>query len=312
MRLKYLLLIFLFGCESDLPFVQAIRSDIQFETEHDLTKIWFYDSQRGYVLTRQGTIISTTDGAEWQETEVMKGAVSLNSIAFSDKNTGYVVGQSDIGNYLFRTVDGGNTWEEEPIYFDIKCIEAASPNVLYACSDNEVYKKVGDEYWRSLSGYEFSRENLLDISFSNEQQGTLITERALYGTEDGGDTWTKQIDFYDLSMTDADINGDQGVILDRYGKFYTLVDGNTTWNYHANKLPSQTRYRTVALAGNEQLYVAGDYDLLYSTDKGESWTSYKNADGSSLSFADLHFVDKQNGYGVSNGTIYKLFNSEAQ
>ena len=306
-----MLLIFLFGCESDLPFVQAIRSDIQFETEYELTKIWFYDSQQGYVLTRQGTIISTKDGAEWQETEVTKGVVNLKSITFSDKNTGYVVGQSDIGHYLFSTIDGGSTWEEEPIYFDIKRIEAASPDVLYACSNNEVYKKVGDEYWQSVSGYEFSRENLSDISFSNEQQGVLIGKRALYRTQDGGNTWTEQITFHDLSIADADIDEDQGVILDRYGKFYTL-DGNTAWNYHAYKLPSRTRYRTVALVGNQQLYVAGDYDLLYSTDKGESWTSYKNADGSSLSFTDIHFVDKQNGYGVSNGAIIKLFNSEAQ
>jgi photosystem II stability/assembly factor-like uncharacterized protein len=96
-------------------FVEQIITDLILAKSKSLTSVKFIDSQNGWAVGEEGTIIKTTNGGiNWQQiggnpiiSQWLITTVDLNEIFVIDKNNLWIAG--DYGTVLFTT-DGGNTW----------------------------------------------------------------------------------------------------------------------------------------------------------------------------------------------------------
>jgi hypothetical protein len=77
-----------------------------------IVPICFLDAQRGYIVTgRDDSIRKTTDGGSTWSALAVPGAKCVSRVQFLDSQLGYALGHSESCGMLWRTIDGGLTWQ---------------------------------------------------------------------------------------------------------------------------------------------------------------------------------------------------------
>jgi photosystem II stability/assembly factor-like uncharacterized protein len=75
------------------------------------TKVFFLDSQHGWITGETGTVLLTVDGGNvWKIIETGRNFTTLNDIKFADANNGWAVGEQGA---IIVSNDGGNTWQDQ-------------------------------------------------------------------------------------------------------------------------------------------------------------------------------------------------------
>jgi photosystem II stability/assembly factor-like uncharacterized protein len=81
----------------------------------DLWEMFFTSYDSGFAVGSQGCLARTSDGGQhWELTQVCPCTINLCEMSFTDTKHGWMAGHSvdpDVG-YLYRTTDGGLSWEE--------------------------------------------------------------------------------------------------------------------------------------------------------------------------------------------------------
>jgi photosystem II stability/assembly factor-like uncharacterized protein len=166
------------------------------------TSIYFVNRDTGWVSTASpstgGTIFKTTDGgATW----VQKAAVTtpLREVKFTSPRAGWALGDGSI----FKTTDAGESWVQQETGFDTPFLQSCdfrdslsgwvlglsttggTTSVLVANTTD------GGATWtrHTLGG----ADNLRSVEFLNARNGWAVgAGEAIYGTSDGGQSWTLQ------------------------------------------------------------------------------------------------------------------------
>jgi LPXTG-motif cell wall-anchored protein len=258
---------------------------LQTNSKTHLKDVFFVNSNIGYVIGRfLGVILKTVDGGTtWQDISLPETDYGLNSVWFTDENTGYVVGGP---GRVWKTTNGGSSWlrlPPPPIQGNILKIQFVSSQVGY--------------------GIEYAAGNVF------------------IKTTDGGQSWSaKSITAGNDWLQSMHFVGNVGYIVGNTGRIYKTTDGGDNWVpltsgttcdltavYFAN---STTGYIT----GSD---VSGNSILLSTTDGGANWaqvalgniyahTSYYS---DRMGFTGLFFTDTQTGYAVAwNSYIVKITN----
>ncbi|AKJ27098.1 hypothetical protein AAW51_0407 [Caldimonas brevitalea] len=114
-------------------------------TKQHLRNVQFIDALRGWAMSEKDTVLRTVDGgATWTATVLPFELDYLDGMSFSDDRHGWVAGHRIFMSiqFLFRTTDGGVTWQRMPgppdgaIHDDgpsaaLGDIVATGPNSLY-------------------------------------------------------------------------------------------------------------------------------------------------------------------------------------
>lgn len=75
------------------------------------TKVFFLDTQHGWIVGEAGTVLLTTDGGVmWEIVDTGKYFTTLNDIKFVNPTNGWAVGE---GGVIIASTDGGNTWQDK-------------------------------------------------------------------------------------------------------------------------------------------------------------------------------------------------------
>lgn len=145
---------------------------------------------------------------------------------------------------------------------------------------------------------------LRDASSPAASTAYLLCEQGLvYGTTDGGVTWTAHdtgaaVILHAVSFLDATHGftaGDAGTLL-------ATEDGGKTWQPRA----SGTKQNLLTLFSLGNLVWAGGFDgaLLHSADGGHTWS--KQTSGTSMALESIFFLDPDHGWAVGwSGTILR-------
>jgi photosystem II stability/assembly factor-like uncharacterized protein len=258
------------------------------ETDKNLRAIYFVDSMTGWAAGDAGAVYRTTDGGRNWKPLLSGAAANINFIHFADWNHGWMLGESggkmgedsESGNILLITTNGGRTWTRKPLpnvtslYFnDLKTGWAVGRNsTLLKTTDGglewskveSIDKLIGMPIESSNYNFGFS-----DVHFTDAEHGWVIGNfygRArsdiggIFMTSDGGATWRRvPVTFqtqhssgrftsgllHSVHFKDLNTGSVTGEMYDGDGRFFFALhtrNGGLTWDQL--RTPSRATHNT--------------------------------------------------------------------
>ncbi len=156
--------------------------------------ISFVDPDNGYVSDQVNVFKTTDAGASWT---VSQPAFSLRDIRFLSMNMGYASGYINQDAVVMKTVDGGLTWNNVlttmvPGSSSMEKLDVVNPDIVFSSAEysNYIYRTTdGGASWDTLFVPQIYF--VQDYDFISASEGhVLSTMGEIYGTVDGGITWT--------------------------------------------------------------------------------------------------------------------------
>jgi photosystem II stability/assembly factor-like uncharacterized protein len=173
-----------------------------------------------------------TDAGSWKMSELNLYETWLHDVEFTDRETGFIVGQFDIKGIILKTNDGGKSWFHIPqkIKTRLDDVEFVSPNTGYASGYQGYMVKTtdGGNTWNEVKTP--TDEDIMSISFMDENLGYAAANRGrVLKTIDGGETWEIIRLSYDFANKILFLNENKGFLLTNYSGFFSTTDGGETW-----------------------------------------------------------------------------------
>jgi len=264
---------------------------------------------------------SINQGESWTYVDTFQKS-EIEEIIFDPLNVG-IIYIATRGNGIFKSIDGGNTWESantglDNLSISKLAIDESNPNVLIAGSHpqdsmgGEVYKTTnGGDSWIDITK-DIDANEITAIGLLNSDEiyigagGSSGGESGkLYYTENGGDYWQNiNIGQYEETFVFSILVNpdDNNEILIGFGDAYNrtgqgdllfkTTDGGEDWHPITLHEGVDTHINLLAFSkkSNNIVYLASGGSLHKSVDSGESWTLLLSSPFSPM-FMKLSFSD---------------------
>jgi len=251
------------------------------------------------IFTRQRTILllllplllaATAANAQWELVE-RSASLNISDIFFlEDGLHGWTAGTASTMRILFKTLDGGESWDEFDLPGPVSSLYFASPDSGWGVNSyGKIYRTLnGGETWtQQTSG---TTRELSDITFINHLEGWACggwgdgNSYLVLHTTNGGDTWEDQsfghtgYSCNTIHFTDSLHGWVGGYSSTLYAQVHATDDGGVTWTEQT--LPTEVLDSGIddidfadSLEGwavISSIYVPGC--ILHTTDGGDSWS----------------------------------------
>ena len=259
-----------------------------------LTKVFFLNSDIGWVVGGLGTILKTTNGGiDWLQQSISTQPY-LHSIYFINPDNGWVVGDSSSysGGIIYNTTDGGTSWSEQAGVTGVYVLN----DICF--KDSNIGVTGGTEGGRVTGGAD---------------GGSGGNWGKIFQTTNGGYSWTVQYD--GISVQGVDYFGASVWVAVGYwsspkgGPMLILrsTDDGVTWQTVLEVTDSR-KFCDVAFTDETNGWAVGDGGIIYgTTDGGITWIQL--ASGTYCDLFSVSFTDANNGTVVgANGTILRTTN----
>lgn len=218
-------------------------------------------------------------------------------------NSNHLYGTSQNGA-LYQSFDGGLTrsdlgkangvdgnwvtpFEQDP----------TNSNTIYVGS-NQIYKKIGNGGWTSISQLFGGKATELKIAPSNNKIMFTAYGNSLYKTTTGSGTWTELTGFtgYINSIAIHPSDPDKvAIATSGDAHVYISTNGGSTWTSYEKNLPNLTAF---ALAWDKEvengLYLGMSYGVYYISDNLSNWELYSdNLPNTKVSEIEINFTTKK-------------------
>jgi photosystem II stability/assembly factor-like uncharacterized protein len=320
-------------------FAQTTWYEIDVPTENNLNDIDFPTDMVGYIAADSGILLKSIDGGENWDEVIHSGIDPTNSfnfvdIDFVDADNGFAVTGPTMPT-VFKTVDGGTTWEDISAPFTSVCYK----NSLFAIDANNTFlggagcfqsgqiERFNNGVW-SVMGVNYESfdtyETVLSIDFYNNNYGlAAMRGQFMLRTIDGGTTWDTIPTGISATghLTSVDIVNDTLAYAgydENGGGFGILrtVDGGLTWE---QDMESATffypAFLSVAHSSIGDIYSGAlssnsPGGLIFERTTGNTWWDYQQVDQAIYSMDgygdDVMFGVGDSGYVVVNTPFNQL------
>lgn len=257
----------------------------------------------------RGHIIQSSDGANWQQTQVPVQA-SLNSVYFVDDSHGWAVGHDAT---ILATIDGGNSWvlqqflpELDKPLFDVffkdrlNGFAVGAYGLFYATQD-------GGRSWQQVwhasfanaedsqmlaelketdpEGYQQELSSVLphlNRLVMRNQTVYLVGEAGFWATsQDFGLSWQRQPEFYNGSLFAIEQTASGALIAAGLrGHAFRSIDNGQQWQPIA--LPSPATLNSVQTLGTEVWLFGNGGAIFHSTDDGVNFSLVPQTTGKAV------------------------------
>jgi len=160
--------------------------------DETLEGVYFIDSDKGWVVGRNGTILYTTNGgAKWNK-QAYKDRTAFYGVFFLDTNRGWIIGQ---GGTILTTTNGGSQWSvqvDPKLKSFLRDVFFISPSKGWIVGTEGLILSTtnGGSSWSVQTSKTIN--NLFGVCFTSENEGWAVGEGGLIlRTSDGGRNWTE-------------------------------------------------------------------------------------------------------------------------
>ena len=204
-------------------------------SQYDLKAVQVISGDDVVVVDEVSQVYKSTDaGTTWSAAGVAPPNLDAEDLDFSNLQDGWVIGGGSIGNVLFHTTDGGNTWTA-----------ASGFGGAYVAVDVE-----GSTIWA---------QNVGGIYFRSTDNGI----NWIQGELPGSNYQISDIDFIDENI---------GYAVGWWGEAFRSNDGGITWEILPTP-NSDDKFTDIYLLGVNELWVSTTNNLAYySATGGQSWS----------------------------------------
>lgn len=205
--------------------------DLPEEIAYYANRIFFLDSDYGFVFNNDGKIYKTEDGGKyWKKNRL--GDSNLKYAFFLDREVGYIATDASI----YKTTDGGDTWKNTSEKFSVldygerlgRLVFLNETTGLMLTSFGQVLKSTdAGESWQVFSALD-SNLTVLDMYAIDENNIYVLTSTGVYKSTDGGVTWNLDYDYSLGRYANFDFSPDGKksiVVNDNYTGFYNRGSG---------------------------------------------------------------------------------------
>lgn len=238
-----------------------------------ITDLQFTDSLTGYACGYGGLFLKTTNGGDdWNEMETPINDLII-SFYFLNNNIGWILSYN--GHNVFRTTDGGLTWEF------LSSFSPAYPGILYFLNEQDGYAigYYNNIFRTSDGGSTWTTDNSITgstaIYFLDNNRGFISTTNLLYRTVNGGDSWTPidllQLEFtpykiYAYDLLNIYLVGIGDFMGETYNLFWNTSNGGISWDGST----FENQLTDVFFTAPNQGYICNSY-ILKTNNRGVTW-----------------------------------------
>jgi photosystem II stability/assembly factor-like uncharacterized protein len=300
----------------------------------------FVDALHGIAGSNNAVLYTANGGATWQVGTGVAG--SIYQVALADATHGFA---SNNGGELLQSADGGHTWQHATLgaavagiqFFDALNGVASSPDGVFHTSNggqswslvagphggffinpNEGWMVSGNTAAHTTDGGHTWQPQTLPagawiygVTFRDSLHGWAVGAASMiYGTTDGGLTWTTQLSLpqYIVPLWDVDFTDNlHGIAGGGAGEIFGTTDGGATWTRRFNGAPAEALHM-VRTDGTHVWASTSSGSVLYSTNGGADWQLSQVGDPAVV-LHGIDFVDNQNGWTVGEGAGGKIYHS---
>lgn len=254
------------------------------EYHSTLNKVFFLNENEGWIVGNQGVVLNTTNaGKTWRRVRTVGLSRSIASIHFINSEIGWLLA----GDEIFRTADGGKTWES--IRLDISPTQKKAGRPIQGMNTLGIIQPE----W-----------NQGEIYFINEMKGWAVTGFSdIFSTDDGGKTWINLLpaggESYKLRRLSFR-NDKRGCVSG--STIICTADGGKTWQERLGvRHGTKTRINNSAISLQDISFinqtmawtVGKDGQILKTEDGGKTWQSAARSTGCG---PNSFFVNKKTGW----------------
>jgi photosystem II stability/assembly factor-like uncharacterized protein len=268
--------------------------------------------------------------AQWEPLPIQVQPVRYEDVFFLNNQLGWAVcvdhSYIDIPYTVFKSKDGGDTWEETAFIPSARCIEFCTPDLGFIgtlgsiTKDTVLFRTVdGGETWENITHKLNPKpRSICGLAVVGTQH--IYGSGAWHGypyfikSHDGGESWTVKdmsyiasalVDVFFLSkdtgfITGTGLNSEGGIIL------YT-TDGGETWEKKFNTGISIDIVWKIQTPDRNNFFASvqgKDVKMIRSSDAGMSWSMHTIDSTSGHFMQMIGFVDSQKGWAGSKDWFY--------
>jgi photosystem II stability/assembly factor-like uncharacterized protein len=274
------------------------------------------DSENIWVVGEQGTILKSTDGGLNWNLIPINTHQNLIGVEFINPDTGWVIVGSSSDSSIYRTVDGGNSWEfqslwsvapSENLTLDIDFIKDSESDSVWGYITGglgDVWRTTdyGDT-WEKIRG-NCGNGNFWSCCFTDQETGWFVGTASatnpctILNMSDGGNIWIEQTNPADQPLREVCFADPlRGLAVGLVGTILYTSDGGQNWETRPN---NGYRWQSAFLTQSGKAWAVGDKgNINYSADWGYSWEAQEsNADAE---LWEVYFVNDDEGWIVGGG-----------
>jgi len=260
----------------------------------------------------------------WSMATETTGQVTLALSSFSKYGSGVYVGgrvpsssyAAHVGEVRFEM----NSYLREintPGYFNATDIECRNESQINVCGQYGEFARYNNltnqwEYDVKISNNSVSAHSL---SFPSDDKGYVASDKELYRTYDGGQSWTKVAGFEDASAMFF-ITESIGYVLKENGndegRIYKTTNSGTDFTPYAFPMhwygqPSVNHASAIFFIDEDNGWISADFgQIIATTNGGENWQIVRDGGKDEPHLYDIEFTSEHEGWACgANGTILR-------